>query len=157
MVLFPGSFDPFTKGHLDVLKRTLKIFPEVIILVVETKNKIKLETRVNLIKEMLDDYNITNVKVEGYSGLLVDYCKKKEINILIRGIRNEKDYFFEEELEVINKKLYNKIEVIYLMTSLEKKYISSSLVWEYLKYKQDISELVSENIKKYLENNYENL
>ena len=157
MVLFPGSFDPFTKGHLDILQRTLKIFPEVIILVVETKNKIKLETRVNLIKEMLKDLNIKNVKVEGHQGLLVDYCKKNEINILIRGIRNEKDYFFEEELEVINKKLYNKIEVIYLMTTLEKKYISSSLVWEYLKYKQDVSELVSENIKKYLENNYENL
>ena len=157
MILFPGSFDPFTKGHMNILKRTLNVFSEVGILVVETKNKIPLEDRVNLIKELLNEKKITNVKVEGYNGLLMDYCRNNNVKVLIRGIRNQNDYFFEQELEIINKKLYQEIEVFYLMTDLDKRYISSTLVWEYMKYKQDIKELVNDNIKKYLENNYEDL
>lgn len=156
-IVFPGSFDPLTLGHLDLIKRASKIANKVVVVVVETNNKLDLTTRVDLITQVIKDHNLSNVEVDTNKGLIVDYLKENNYHIILRGIRNNNDYQYEQTLELNNKNLNQDIETIYMLTQPEFLHISSSVVWEILKYQDDVSNLTPTSVSNYLKENYENL
>lgn len=134
-VIYPGSFDPITNGHLDIIKRVSKLFDEVVIGIFTNTSKksywFNVDERIKLIQKVLNDNNINNAKVIKFSGLLVDYINKNDIDILIRGLRAVSDYEYELQLTLTNSTLTeNKFETLFLTSSREYLYLSSSLVKE---------------------------
>lgn len=148
-IVFPGSFDPITLGHLDLVKRASKIAKKVVVVVVDTNNRLNVEVRVKLIKEAIKEIGLENVEVDSNDDLIVEYCRKHDYHILLRGIRNNNDYQYEQVLEINNKKLFTKLETIYMFTSPEFLHISSSVVWEVLSYQDDIVHLVPSCVSAY--------
>ena len=139
--IYPGSFDPVTNGHLDVIKRASQIFDELTVSVLNNKLKTPLfsvEERVKILKEAVKD--IPNVKVESFSGLLVDYASSRNIHVVIRGLRAITDFEYELQNAQTNAKLSNgALDTIFLTTSLEYAYLSSSSVKEIASFGGDIS------------------
>lgn len=148
-IVFPGSFDPITLGHLDLIKRASKIAKKVVVVVVDTNNRLDVEVRVNLIKEVIKEIGLENVEVDSNDDLIVEYCRRHDYHILLRGIRNNNDYQYEQVLEINNKKLFNNLETIYMFTSPEFLHISSSVVWEVLSYQDNIDHLVPSCVSAY--------
>lgn len=144
--IYPGSFDPVTYGHLDVIKRASQIFDELTVSVLNNKLKTPLfsvEERVKILKEAVKD--IPNVKVESFSGLLVDYASSRNIHVVIRGLRAITDFEYELQNAQTNAKLSNgALDTIFLTTSLEYAYLSSSSVKEIASFGGDISMCVPE-------------
>jgi pantetheine-phosphate adenylyltransferase len=148
--IYPGTFDPITNGHLDIIKRALKIFDKVIVAVGENKSKNPLfsaEERVAVIKEVTKGMN---VGVESFDGLLVDFANKKRCNRIIRSLRAVSDFEYEFQMNVINRQLNPELETLYLMTDKEYFYLSSSMVKELAKKNADISGLVPKAVKNRL-------
>ena len=139
--IYPGSFDPVTYGHLDVIKRASQIFDELTVSVLNNKLKTPLfsvEERVKILKEAVKD--IPNVKVESFSGLLVDYASSRNIHVVIRGLRAITDFEYELQNAQTNAKLSNgALDTIFLTTSREYAYLSSSSVKEIASFGGDIS------------------
>lgn len=148
-IVFPGSFDPITLGHLDLIKRASKIAKKVVVVVVDTNNRLDVDVRVNLIKEAIKEIGLENVEVDSNDDLIVEYCRRHDYHILLRGIRNNNDYQYEQVLEINNKKLYKNLETIYMFTSPEFLHISSSVVWEVLSYQDNIDHLVPSCVSAY--------
>ena len=156
-IVFPGSFDPITLGHLDLIKRASNIARKVVVVVVDTNNRLNVEVRVNLIKEAIKEIGLVNVEVDSNDELIVEYCRRHDYHILLRGIRNNNDYQYEQVLEINNKKLYKNLETIYMFTSPEFLHISSSVVWEVLSYQDDIDHLVPSCVSVYFKEYNANL
>ncbi len=153
--IYPGSFNPLTLGHLDVIRRASKIFDELMILVSDNPGKtqkLSSDERVSLIHEATQ--NIRNVKVTHYQGLTVHYAKEHGYEVLLRGIRGASDFEMELEMSQINHSLSAGIETVFLMTSPEHSFIRSSRVWELLNFGAEITNLVPENVKDYLQKKY---
>jgi pantetheine-phosphate adenylyltransferase len=153
--IYPGSFDPITKGHLDVLKRAADIFDKVIIAVSVNINKkgfLPIEDRLRLIKEVVKD--IPNVEVDSYEGLTINYAKEKNANVLIRGLRAVSDFEYEMQLSQANGALSEDIHTVFLITKPEYNFISSGTVKEITYMKGDITKFVPEPIANYLKENY---
>ena len=128
--IFPGSFDPFTLGHLDILKRSLSLFDEITVGVGRNNQKKTMFNegqRIEFIKNCFN--NEQKIKVESYQGLTIDFCKKVGANFIVRGIRNNGDFEFEKAISRTNRKL-SKIETVFLLTSAKTSFISSSIVRE---------------------------
>ena len=145
--VYPGSFDPLTYGHLDIIERSAKMVDELVVGVLNNSAKnslFSLEERVNMIKEMTKD--IPNVKVESFDGLLVDYMSKIGANIIIRGLRAVTDFEYELQLAQINHVQNEEIETIFLITNLKYSYLSSTVVKEIASYGGDISKFVPEEL-----------
>jgi len=146
--IYPGSFDPLTLGHMDIIIRSANIFDELIVAVLDNKAKSPLfsvEERVKIIKEATKD--IPNVKVESFSGLLIDYAKSKDIHVSVRGLRAITDFEYELQLAQTNDKLSNgQLDTVFLTTSIEYSYLSSSGVKEIASFNGDISQLVPDFI-----------
>ena len=144
--VFPGSFDPITLGHVDIINRALPLFDEIIIAIGINAKKnymFPLENRVHFIKE---SFNFTSkIIVDTYSGLTVDYCKHVEADFILRGLRNPADFEFEKAIAQTNRKL-SGIETVFLLTSAETSYISSSIVRDIIKNEGDYSKLVPESV-----------
>lgn len=142
--IYPGSFDPITYGHLDIIKRSAEIFDELIVAVLDNKAKTPLfsvEERVKILQEATKD--IPNVKVDSFSGLLIEYAKKKDIHVSIRGLRAITDFEYELQIAQTNSKLSGgALDTIFLTTSLEYAYLSSSSVKEIASFNGDISQCV---------------
>ena len=155
-VIYPGSFDPITKGHLDIIKRISSLFNKVIIgvFINSSKNQwFDIDERVNLIKKVLESEGIKNAEVVQFSGLLVDYIEKENIDILVRGLRAVSDYEYELQINLVNKSLTNSnFETIFLTASRKYLYLSSSIVKEIALNKgnlqQFIPEVIISNIEK---------
>ena len=133
--VYPGSFDPITNGHLDVIIRASKIFDEVVVLIgnnISKKALFTVEEKIDMIKQVTKDY--PNIKVECFSGLIVDYCKNNNIDIIIRGIRNYSDYESEYDLYQHNSNINSNIETLLMMPKPENISISSSSIKEFLKF-----------------------
>ncbi len=149
--IYPGSFDPITKGHLDVLKRAAGIFDKVImaVLVNGSKNSfLPLDDRIELIKESCKD--LDNVEVDSFDGLTIDYAKLKGANILIRGLRAVSDFEYEMQLSQTNSALAPEINTVFLITKPKYNFISSSTVKEIATMNGDVSKFVPPPVAKYL-------
>ena len=145
--IYPGSFDPVTFGHLDIIERSAKIFDEVIIGVLNNSAKNALftvEERVAMIEDLVRQY--PNVTVDSFDGLLVDYAKKKEAAVIIRGLRAVTDFEYEIQIAQTNKVEYPELETIILTTGLHYSYLSSTIVREFASYGGDISRFVPAEI-----------
>lgn len=151
IAVYPGSFDPFTYGHLDIAMRAKKIFDEVIILVASNSKKhsfFTVEERVGMIKESLAEY--CGIYVDSTSSLVVDYMKEHAASYIIRGLRNSVDFEYEYTLENSNLFLDEKIETVYFTSRKENMFLSSSIVKEYKAYGIDCLSLVPEVVDKAL-------
>ena len=145
--IYPGSFDPLTLGHLDMIKRSAKIVDELVIGVLNNSAKnslFSLDERVSMIKEMTD--SMPNVTVTSFNGLLVDYMREIDATIIVRGLRAVTDFEYELQMAQTNTVLNNEIDTIFFTTSLEYAYLSSSTVKEAAYYGADISKLVPETV-----------
>lgn len=151
IALYPGSFDPITNGHLDIIKRSLYLFDKVIIAV--NNNPLKkflftAEERVEIIKGVLNYFS--NVEVESFQGLLVHYAQKKGAIFLIRGLRALSDFEYEFQMNLMNRKLNPQIEIVYLMTDQRYSYLSSSIVKEIAQLGGCVENLVPGLVEKKL-------
>ena len=143
VAIYPGSFDPVTYGHLDVLKRAVDIFGSVIIAVADNTRKkymFTLEERVELIKESTK--GMKGVKVESFNGLVIEYARKKKTNVLIRGLRMTSDFDYEFQIALTNRRLAEDIETVFLMPSEQHSFVSSSILKEVSRFNANISSFV---------------
>ena len=144
--IFPGSFDPITNGHYDIIKRGVSLFYEVIVAIgvnAEKKYMFSLEDRKRFIEEAFKDE--PKVKVITYSGLTIDLCKKENAEFILRGLRNPADFEFEKAIAHTNR-VMSKIETVFLLTAARTSFISSSIVRDVLRNGGDISQLVPESV-----------
>lgn len=151
IAVYPGSFDPITNGHLDVLERALTIFDKVIVLVAVNPNKksrFTVEDRVAMIKEAVGNKN--NVEVEAWSGLTVDFAKKHNASHLIRGLRAVTDFDYEFQLASANDFADSSIDTVFLMSKVEKSFINSSMIMQLHENGVDVSNLVPQSVIKRL-------
>lgn len=149
IAIYPGSFDPITLGHLDVLKDGAKMFDKVIIAVADNPNKtgmFSVEKRKELIKASIKD--LSNVEVDSFSGLTINYAKEKGATILLRGLRAVSDFEYEMQLSQNNRALSEDIKTVFLITRPEYNFISSSSVKEILNNGGDISKFVPKEVAK---------
>lgn len=151
IAIYPGSFDPITKGHLDILKNASGIFDKVIIAVArngEKKGFLSTEERVKLIKKSIE--GLDNVEVDAFEGLTIEYAKKQGAEILIRGLRAVSDFEYEMQLSQTNSALCDEIKTVFLTTKPKYNFISSSTIREILQNNGDISKFVPQAVNEYL-------
>ncbi len=148
--VFPGSFDPITLGHYDIVERAVPLFDKIIIAIGQNSQKkymFSLEQRMDFIKKTFKDF--PNVEVDHFEGLTIDYCRSKNVTFILRGLRNPADFEFEKAVAQTNRTLTqnNKIETIFLLTSSEKSFISSSIVREIISFKGNYEILVPDAVR----------
>ena len=147
IAVFPGSFDPITKGHESVVKRAIGLFDEIIVAVGLNSRKkyyFPIEQRIEWIKYVFKD--ILGVSVEKYDGLTVDFCKKNNAKYILRGLRTSADFEFERSIGQINKKMHSSIETVFLLTTPEYTPLNSSIVRDVLRCGGDITQFIPEGI-----------
>lgn len=155
IVVYPGSFDPVTNGHLDIIKRASLVFDQVIVAVFRNPNKKPLFTmdeRVELLANVTN--KIKNVSIDSFTGLTIDYVKSKNAIAIIRGLRAISDFEGEFQMASLNKELDGNVETIFFMTDTKYAYLSSSVVKEVAQFGGDIEELVPKGVKKALGNKF---
>lgn len=143
--IYPGSFDPVTLGHMDIITRAANMFDELVIAILTNINKdskFSPAERKNLLKESIAEKNLKNVKVVTFDGLLVDCAKKYDASIIIKGLRAVSDFEYEFQMALINKSLDKNLETIFLMSNLEYMYLSSSAVKQISQFGADVSNYV---------------
>lgn len=148
--VFPGSFDPITLGHVDIIKRAIPLFDEIIIAIginADKKYMFSLEERLDFINKTF--VNESKIKTDTYKGLTVDYCKIINADFILRGLRNPADFEFEKAIAQTNRKL-SGMETVFLLTSAETSFISSSIVRDILRNNGDVSLLVPESVQNQL-------
>jgi pantetheine-phosphate adenylyltransferase len=151
IAVYPGSFDPATNGHLDIIKRSAKLVDKLIVGVLHNSSKnplFSIEERVELLKTLTKD--LDNVEVDSFSGLLVDFLKEKNAEIIVRGFRAVSDFEYELQIAQTNYSLDNNIETICLITRVEYSFLSASIVKEIAMYGGDISKMVPNETIKYI-------
>jgi len=143
IAVYPGTFDPVTNGHLDLVQRSLRIFDEVIVAIAENPKKtplFSLEERIDMFRAVTKQYR--RVRIEGFDGLLVDYVKQKKATGIIRGLRAVSDFEYEMQMALMNRRLDHSIETVFLMPNEEYSFITSTIVREAASYGGDVSRLV---------------
>ncbi len=153
IAIYPGSFDPITKGHLDILHTAAEIFDKVIIAVARNPQKqgfLPVDVRVKLIKESVKD--LSNVEVDFFEGLTINYARQKGATVLIRGLRAVSDFEYEMQLSQANSALASEVKTVFLTTKPKYNFISSSTIKEIYLNKGDISKFVPEPVNEYLQN-----
>ena len=155
IAIYPGSFDPITKGHLDILKTAAGIFDKVIIAVARNSEKhgfLPVDVRVELIRQSVKDLH--NVEVDFFEGLTINYARQKSATVLIRGLRAVSDFEYEMQLSQANSALADEVKTVFLTTKPKYNFISSSTIKEIFLNSGDISKFVPEPVNDYLKNNY---
>jgi len=155
IAIYPGTFDPVTFGHIDVLKRAARIFDKVIISVSESSSKTTLfsiDERINLIKNSVK--NIKNVKVDKFNGLLVKYAEKKKADAVIRGLRAISDFEYELQMALTNRKISPEIETVFFMPNEKYSFISSTLVKEIAAHRGNLNSFVPRAVSQKLIKKY---
>ena len=159
--VYPGTFDPMTYGHIDVINKSLKIFDKVIVAATDNINKdylFTIEERVEIIQDSLFKdlkFNKKKIRVISFNTLTINLCKKYKANVIIRGLRAVSDFEYEFQLAGMNKKLNEKIETIFLMSDVENQIISSKFVKEIAKLDGKIDKFLTKSIVKKLKNKLE--
>jgi pantetheine-phosphate adenylyltransferase len=152
IAIVPGSFDPITYGHIDIIKRSAQLFDEVIVAILVNPDKkylFTLEEREEMINESIKGFN--NVKVDSFSGLLVNYAKKVNSTVIVRGLRAVSDFEYEMQLTFMNKALDDNIETFYMMANKQYSFISSSIVKGVSGFGADLSKFVPKHVEEKLE------
>ncbi|MCR4942635.1 MAG: pantetheine-phosphate adenylyltransferase [Campylobacter sp.] len=145
--IYPGTFDPITNGHLDVIKRAIKIFDHVIVAIAQNESKnpaFSLDDRIKMVE--ISTQNLSNIEVCGFDNLLVDFAKSKGVNVVIRGLRAVSDFEYELQMGYANATLWSEFETIYLMPNLKNAFISSSIVRSILQHGGEVNKLVPSEI-----------
>ena len=161
VAIYPGTFDPITYGHIDVIKKGLKLFDKIIVAVSDVENKNYLfnaAERIEIVKKAIfSDLKLSKnkVKVISFNTLTTDVCKKYKSNIILRGLRAVSDFEYEFQLAGMNRKLNNNIETLFLMSDVENQIISSRFVKEIVKLKGDIKKFTTKSTIKLLKKKYE--
>ncbi|MFZ4437313.1 MAG: pantetheine-phosphate adenylyltransferase [Syntrophales bacterium] len=155
IAVYPGSFDPITNGHLDIIKRGLGVFDELIVLIAYNPNKKTLftvEERVEIIRDVISDFK--NVRVDSFDGLLVEYVKVAGANVILRGLRALSDFEYEFQLALINRRLNRDVETVFLMTGYKWFYTSSTIINEAASLGGSVKGLVPEIVNQKLVEKY---
>lgn len=155
IAVYPGSFDPVTNGHLDIIERASHVYDKVIVGVLNNKSKMPLfstEERVDMIKCVTKD--LDNVDVKSFTGLLVDFAKENGASVIVKGLRTVADFEYELQMALLNKALNPEFETMFLMTNTKYSYISSSMVKELAGYNGDLTGLVPKKIISKIKEKY---
>jgi pantetheine-phosphate adenylyltransferase len=158
IAVYPGSFDPITNGHVDIILRSCEIFSKVIVAVANNSEKKGLftpEERVEMIKEVFKDN--PKIEVDYFNGLLVKYLKEKKVKVIIRGLRAVSDFEYEFQMALMNKKLWKELETVFMMSSENYMYVSSRIVKEIFSLGGCVKDLVPEYVRKKLEEKFKEL
>jgi pantetheine-phosphate adenylyltransferase len=156
IAVYPGTFDPITNGHIDIIKRALGLFDSVIIAIAVNAHKtplFSLDERIAMIKQCFDPEN-DRIKLDTTSGLIVDFAEEKGAVAIVRGLRAVSDFDYEFQLALMNRKLARKVDTIFLMTGFRWIYISSSIIKDAAKHNGDINGLVPVHVQKALQNKF---
>lgn len=147
IAVYPGSFDPVTNGHLDIIERSSRIFDKVIVSILTNSSKVPMftvEERMELLRKVTG--NISNVEVDSFSGLLVNYMDQKQATVIIKGLRAVSDFEYEFQMALVNNKLNSQVETLFMTTSSSYSYLSSSIVKEVGKLGGRLDDLVPDEI-----------
>lgn len=150
-VIYPGSFDPLTNGHVDIIRRLSSMFDEVIVAILINENKKSLFTvgeREDIIREAIEEEGLNNIRIDSFNGLLVNFAREHDIKIIARGLRAVTDYEYEKNIARVNSTLYQGLETIFLLSNPTYSFVSSSGVREIAAFKGDVSAFVSPNVEK---------
>lgn len=158
IAVYPGTFDPITNGHLDLIKRALQFFDKIILAIGENPAKkplFSIEERIYLAQKALEENNLEkSVEVAHFSGLLVDFAREKGASVIIRGLRAVSDFEYEMQLALMNRKLSNSIDTIFLMPSLRYIFLSSSIIKEAAKFGGQVDDLVPKIVAEKLKEKF---
>jgi pantetheine-phosphate adenylyltransferase len=155
VVIYPGTFDPITNGHISIISRALKVFDRLVIAILNNPQKLPLfsmEERIQMIREVLKDQR--HVEVDSFNGLLVDYVIQKKTNVVIRGLRALSDFEYEFQMALMNRKLNREVQSIFLMTDYKWFYTSSTIIKEAASLGGDVSGLVPPIVCKKLKHKF---
>lgn len=156
--IYPGSFDPLTNGHLDILERAVKMFSKVVVTVAVNNKKTAVFTgdeRVQLIRETIKNKPWADkVEIEQFTGLLIDYARQKEINILLRGVRQLSDFEYEFRMALTNRRLAPEIDTVFMMPDEQLTFISATIVKEIAAWNGDLSSFVPDHVAEALKDKY---
>ncbi|MER2000208.1 MAG: pantetheine-phosphate adenylyltransferase [Lysinibacillus sp.] len=155
VAVVPGSFDPITKGHIDIIKRAADVFDVVYVAVLNNSSKQPLftvEERIELMEDVTKE--MPNVRIESSSGLLINYCQQKNAKAIVRGLRAVSDFEYEMQITSMNRVLDENIETFFIMTKNQHSFLSSSIVKEVAKYGGDVSELVPSVVNEALKQKF---
>ncbi|MCC5914726.1 MAG: pantetheine-phosphate adenylyltransferase [Balneolaceae bacterium] len=159
--LYPGSFDPLTNGHLDILQRAVQMYDKVIVTVAVNKRKSAVftgEERIELIRESIRDYDWADrVEVEQFTGLLIDFARKKGVTVLLRGVRQISDFEYEFRMALTNRRLAPEIDTVFLMPDEQLTFISATIVKEVAAWGGDLSSFVPDNVADALRKRYKEI
>ncbi|MGB4632169.1 MAG: pantetheine-phosphate adenylyltransferase [Tepidanaerobacteraceae bacterium] len=156
--IYPGSFDPITNGHLDIITRSEKLFDKLIVAVLSNPRKTALFTvdeRIEMIRESVKD--IDNIEIDSFSGLLIDFARLKKAKVIVKGLRAVSDFEYELQMALMNNKLDSEIETIFIMTSSKYSFLSSSIIKEVSSFGGCVRGLVPPIVEKRLKQKYHNL
>lgn len=155
IAVYPGSFDPVTAGHLDIIERSAKVFDKLVIAVLINREKTPLfttEEKVDMIKKVTQ--HLDNVEVTSFSGLLVDFAREQHANVSVRGLRAVTDFEYELQIAQINSKLNKELDTMFFTTSIEYAYVSSTIVKEIASYGGDVSDMVPPYVEECLKKKF---
>ena len=149
IAVYPGSFDPVTNGHLDIIKRAARIFEKVYVAILTNSSKkpmFTVDERIEMIEHSVAELGIKNVEITAFSGLLVDFVAEKNANVIIKGLRAVSDFEYEFQMALMNHKLLRDVETLFMMTSNKYSYLSSSIVKEVARYGGNLTGLVPDGL-----------
>ena len=149
-VIYPGSFDPLTKGHMDIIKRLRDMFDEVIVAILNNENKnalFSVDEREAILEEAIKVENLTNISIHTFDGLLVNFANDMGVKLIARGLRGVTDYEYEKNIARVNSTLYDGLETIFLLSNPAYSFVSSSGVREIAAFKGDVSAFVSPSVE----------